>query len=137
MTTWIPHTNWAYVFHNADTHRLQALDDILSLDSPPIRVNPDGTLTEEMIPAPDAFDMGTDDADVIGQARSAGWELLTGYSGYIDGYTGPVMHTSETLSGLGGDMARTILATPAVYAVASVDDADDGYPVGWVLMRKV
>lgn len=109
------------------------LDEILSLDSSPIRVNPDGTLTTETLYAPDSFDMGSDDADVIGQARSAGWELVTGYSNQ-QGYSGPVMHPSEYI---GGNMARAILATPGVYAVASVDDADDGYPVGWVLMRKV
>lgn len=130
MTSWKQETPFLF---RSEGGNLSDLDHILSLTFPPIRVNLDGTLTTEDIYAPDSFDMGTDDADVIGQARSAGWELVTGYSNQ-HGYSGPVMHTSEYI---GASMVRAILATPAVYAVASVDDADDGYPVGWVLMRKV
>ncbi len=134
MTIYIPSSDGTFYDPTLDRIIPRTLDDILSFDSPPIRVSPDGILTTMDSYAPDSFDMGTDDADVIGQARSAGWELVTGYSRQ-EGYSGPVMHSSEYI---GGGMARSILATPGVYAVASVDDvSDDGYPVGWVLMRKV
>jgi hypothetical protein len=135
MTTWTREPHAEFLFSPDYCPQLaDSLDDILDFNNPPVRVHPDGTLTTETLYAPESFDMGEDDADVIGQARSAGWELVTGYSNQ-HGYSGPVMHTSEYI---GGGMARAVLATPGVYAVATVDDANnDGYPIGWVLMRKV
>lgn len=129
MTTWTP-TRWKFSFAD-EGGTIRALDNILSLDGAPIRVNPDGTLTEmPNVYAPDSL-TGEDDTALDDAAYAAGWELWSHYTLQQD-YDGPVMHPSEYI---GGDLATDILHTPGVYAVASVDDVEnDGYPVGWVLM---
>lgn len=138
VTTWTPEPHGEFLFSPSYTPQLaDTLDDILSFDSPPVRVNSDGTLTEVRdVYSPESFaaDGADDETDILTPARLAGWEVLTGYSGQ-HGYNGPVMHPSEFI---GEGLARAILSTPGVYAVASVDDVeDDGYPIGWVVLRKV
>ena len=118
--------------------QVETLSDILNVDSPPVRVNDDGSLSvREDVYAPDVFaaDGADDETDLFTPARNAGWELLTGYTTGQYNYKGPVMSMDETLD---GRLAEAMLSTPGVYAVASVNDVqDDGYPVGWVLMRKL
>lgn len=133
MTTWLPSTFGNFAFSDVETGRMQALDDIMGLTDPPVRVNPDGTLTETDDRAPESFasDGSDDETDIIEPAKRAGWDVLTGYSGQHT-YNGPVMHASEYI---GGGLARDILAEPGVYAVATVDDYD-GESFGWLVLRK-
>ncbi len=61
------------------------------------------------------------------------WLLLDGYSGQ-HGYSGPMMHSSESI---GGRMERDIIATPGVYvALANYTLADGGDLTGeWAVAR--
>jgi hypothetical protein len=132
MTVYLPASDGTF-YDPALMHLIpRTLNDIIGFTEPAVQVRPDGILQEVDDWVPDAFYSG-DDADLIEEARASGWDLLTGYSGQQD-YNGPVLHTSEFI---GGGLARDILATPGIYAVASVDDVeDDGYPIGWVVLRK-
>jgi hypothetical protein len=63
------------------------------------------------------------------------WSLLDGYSGQ-QGYSGPVMHSSEFI---GGSMERDILAEPGVYVAVVVYDstsqAEEGIS-GWAVAKQ-
>lgn len=76
------------------------------------------------------------------------WEWWSrGYSGQW-GYSGPVMHTSETLS---GGMLDDLLANDGTYALVTVeheecfdddagshcDETCDHEPVGWAVLKRV
>ena len=74
---------------------------------------------------------------------SAGWELLSGFTGQYS-YNGPVMHSSEFI---GGGLARYILETPGYYVALFVegrcdydgstycteDSGCDCEPTGWAI----
>jgi hypothetical protein len=131
--TYVPTSDGTFFDLSLDRIVSRTLNDIMCFDAPSIQVRADGTLTEQWVSnTPDALYGDTDEALAL-EAGAAGWDLLTGYSNQ-QGYNGPVLHTSEVI---GGGLARDILATPGIYAVASVDDVeDDGYPIGWVVLRK-
>jgi len=123
-----------------------------------IRVLPGGAVTHDTpgVYAPESLDMEVDgdgqsihadDSDIKGQAKSAGWELLTGYTGQYS-YNGPGMHPSEFI---GGGLARHILETPGYYVALTVEvmcpgapeDADtlednscDCEPAGWAVAYR-
>lgn len=61
------------------------------------------------------------------------WAPLTGYTGQW-GYSGAVMHASETLS---GGLARDILTEPGTYVTVVVesDDPDGEEAAGWAVLR--
>lgn len=81
------------------------------------------------------------------EIESSEWEPVTGYSGQ-HGYSGPVMHVSETLS---GGMSRDVLEdVGAIYVVVPVecspdwkDVTEDEYmevhdrPAGWMLLKYI
>lgn len=101
-----------------------------------IRVYPDGTVSDTTGEyAPELHD------DVLSPS-DAGWSLMTGYTGQ-HGYSGPIMHDSESI---GGNMAEDILAQPGLYVavlsyytekVDSELQADDGsYIEGWAVAYK-
>lgn len=58
------------------------------------------------------------------ECDTAGWELVDGYSGKY-GYTGSVMHESETFSGY---MARDTINTPGIYALVVCYSTNIGCP---------
>lgn len=115
-----------------------------------IRVEEDGTVSDSpldtyvegavgMYLADDAAERWEDDFNL-----PEGWELMNGYSGQ-QGYSGPVMHSSEFI---GGGMARDILEAPGDYVALPVEcdcggircDIEVGCdcePAGWVVMRKL
>lgn len=120
------------------------LDEFLGLDTMPIEVHEDGTVTrsDEYAPEslymevdPDGNGVNADDSDLHGQAEHAGWELLIGWTGQ-SGYRGPVMHASEYI---GGRLAEYILETPGIYAVLVVEASPDmdEEPAGWAIARKL
>lgn len=64
-----------------------------------------------------------------------GWHLMNGYSGQ-DGYSGPLMHSSEFI---GGQMARDIYETPGLYCTIIVNclGADDPETIaGWAVAYR-
>jgi hypothetical protein len=75
------------------------------------------------------------DAQLEEQAKSAGWRLLSGWTGQYS-YSGPVMHPSESV---GGRLAEHILETPGEYVVTAVEalgeggDDGDEEPAGWAI----
>lgn len=118
------------------------LNVVMEFDHP-IRVNGDGTVTEDVpgIYAPellmpvhaDSQILAEDEADYIGQAKRQGWQLLKGWTGQ-SGYSGVVMHPSEYV---GGALADYILETPGVYVVISVEtDDNDENAAGWAIAYR-
>lgn len=124
------------------------LDAAVEFDSPfTLTPNGDGTAylkrwTGGRI-APDAWMREDGELEWIAQEN---WEPVDGHSSQ-QGYTGPIMHSSETLS---GGMAARIIAEGGTYAVVAVEqdtdhlDPDSDYdaivdardnPAGWALMR--
>jgi len=122
-----------------------------------IRVLPGGAVTHDTpgVYAPESLDMEVDgdgqsihadDSDIKGQAKSAGWALLTGYTGQYS-YNGPVMHPSEFI---GGGLARHILETPGYYVALTVEAPCNDYsaefcsedtgcncePAGWAVAYR-
>lgn len=92
--------------------------------------------------APDVYDDPDGDVTVDGND----WEALTGHTGQY-GYSGAVMHESETLS---GGLAERILSEGGTYVVVVVEqntnhlDPDSDYdeiidarnnPAGWAVLR--
>lgn len=118
------------------------LNEIMDFDHP-VLIGPDGSVHDglEGVYAPELV-METDDdgqildqheQDYIEQARSQGWELLTGWTGQY-GYRGPVMHPSEFV---GGALADHIRETPGTYVVIAVECDQDSNPAGWAVARKI
>lgn len=72
----------------------------------------------------------------IEMLASDGWTPVNGWSNQ-QGYSGPIMHPSETLSGF---MAQHVLETPGLYMAAMVEewkeDREEPDLVGWVLLYK-
>jgi hypothetical protein len=115
-----------------------------------IRVHVGGTISEPAkVYAPEIYITSdvdgqisaADDAYMIERVKAQGWELLTGYSGQY-GYSGPVMHPSESI---GGRLEMDIRNTPGYYVALVVDDidelntSDDDYesiPVGWAVAYR-
>lgn len=104
-----------------------SLSSMLGFDTPAIRVHDDGSVTPELgVYAPEVYH---DD-----ETAPIGWEWASGgYTGQY-GYSGPVMHASEQLT---GRLATDILARPGVYVAVVVDDYDDDNPAGWAILRQV
>jgi hypothetical protein len=124
-------------------HVIQVLQDGTVIDRVPSVYGPESL---DMEVDADGQSIHADDSDIKGQAKSAGWELLTGYTGQYS-YNGPVMHPSEYI---GGRMARDILETPGYYVALVVEapcnyegstDCDievgcDCEPAGWAVAFK-
>lgn len=119
------------------------LDAAVEFDSPfTLTPNGDGTAYLQRwtggLRAPEVHDAGDDGLEVFGP-----WEPVDGHSGQY-GYSGPIMHPSETLS---GGMAARIIAEGGTYAVVAVEQDTDHLddhdaimeardnPAGWALMR--
>jgi hypothetical protein len=135
MTTWTRNPDGTF---NADNDwspfaQPASLDALLGLGEAPLRVNPDGTLSDN-VPNTYVTEVlyGTDEADLARQLGEP-WSLLRGFSGQ-HGYAGPVMHASEFI---GGGLETHILTNPGIYVALSVDDysdaEDDSEPIGWVV----
>lgn len=124
---------------------MSTLNDAMEMDCPVWITGGEWTDVPRELPIPHAPDitLETDDdgqlfpgfdADVLNQAKHAGWDVLEGYTGQY-GYRGAVMHPSEYI---GGDLARDILAHSGVYVVTVVNclgGDDDPEPAGWVVLR--
>ena len=103
-------------------------------------VYPDGTYCEEDAIVPEALDYYGDPYDLGGEV--GGWEAVHGLTGQ-HGYSGPILHESETLSA--GVLAYLMQerSTPRMVALVPVVDGehfydpDYGEVVGWaVLIRQ-
>lgn len=94
-----------------------------------IHVHDDGTVTEPRgVWAPELRDGKLSS----GHPKVKGWALMGGYSGQY-GYSGPIMHSAESI---GGRLADDILSTPGLY-VSLVDcPTDDTEPDGWAVAFK-
>lgn len=106
-----------------------SLSSMLGFDTPAIRVHDDGSVTPE--PGVHAPEVYHDD-----ETAPIGWEWASrGYTGQY-GYSGPVMHASEQLT---GRLATDILARPGVYVAVVVESLgdDDDSPAGWAILRQV
>jgi hypothetical protein len=127
-----------------------SLNNVMEFDHV-IHVAEDGTVTDGYdLLAPslymevdaDGQSVHADDADIIQDAKSYGWKLLTGFTGQY-GYHGPVMYSSEFIS---GGLARAILETPGYYVAVTVEcqgpEAEDGeepeelQPAGWAIAYR-
>lgn len=100
------------------------LNEIMEFDHV-VQVHADGTISDSGIYAPELYmevdsdgqSPHADDSDIIGQAKSAGWELLSGFTGQY-GYNGPVLHPSEFI---GGGLERHIRSHPGYYVALTVE----------------
>jgi hypothetical protein len=106
----------------------ETLSDAVEFDSP-FRVYEGGKIGDaEDIYAPELMD---------GELLGDGWAFISGYSGQ-DGYSGPIMHSSEYL---GGKMAQDVLDEPGLYCMVPAyytndeDPADGPFIEGWTLVR--
>jgi hypothetical protein len=113
---------------NVQTVTAETLSDALEFDSP-FRVYEGGKIGDgDGIYAPELMD-----DELIGD----GWVFLSGYSGQ-DGYSGPIMHSSEYL---GGQMAQDVLDEPGLYCMVPAyytndeDPADGPFIEGWALLQ--
>jgi hypothetical protein len=111
-------------------------DHVIKVDGRGIVTEPGGYAPElVMFVDEDGSAMPDSDEQLHEQAKSAGWRLLSGWTGQYR-YSGPVMHPSEYV---GGALARSILETPGEYVVTMVstlaeDEADDDEePAGWAI----
>lgn len=77
----------------------------------------------------------TDDSVAI-EIDSPNWTTISGYSGQ-HGYSGPVMHSSETLSP--GLLKALEEKYPGdIFALTIVEDADDPENlIGWLILRNI
>jgi hypothetical protein len=86
-----------------------------------IRVNEDLTIDENLdmstMDSGSYFDLAVDEDGTDIFEMSAGWTLLSGFTGQ-DGYNGPVMHAPEYV---GGGLERHIRETPGYYVVLIVN----------------
>lgn len=77
--------------------------------------------------------MDADESAMTEMVRTAGWELLTGWTGQYS-YNGPIMHPSESV---GGALAEHILSTPGLYCVVTVETLDDSEEAaGWAVAYR-
>jgi hypothetical protein len=107
-----------------------------------IQVHADGTITEPKdVWAPEVY-VDTDgdgqilaehDREMLAGLREHGWDLMNGYSSQ-SGYSGPIMHPSESI---GGRMEQDIRATPGYYVAVTVEVISDSEeePAGWAVAR--
>lgn len=118
------------------------LDETMGLDSSPIEVHEDGTVTRSSEYTPEVMIDTDEDGQIHAEheddmeeyVRQQGWEMLRGYTSQY-GYRGPIMHTSEYI---GGDLARDILSTPGIYTAAEVTTTgEDDQLTGWVVLKKI
>lgn len=98
-------------------------------------------------PFADAQISNENDRDMVQYLKSQGWEVLTGYSGQ-QGYSGPIMHTSEFI---GGGLADRIREEPGYWVALTVelhpkdDDPEhednggsgESEAAGWIVARKI
>lgn len=123
-----------------DLNGIMEMDHVIAVDADGIVTEPSGSYAPELIMYTDEDDQDTDknDAGLHEQAKAAGWQLLTGYSGQWR-YSGPVMHPSEHV---GGRLADHILENPGEYVVTEVtalgptEDDDDAEPAGWAICYR-
>lgn len=108
------------------------LNEVMEFDCP-IRVHGNGRVT--FLPGDAPFEPSLYlYADGQEEMDAVPWEPLTGFTGQY-GYSGPVMHPSETIS---GGLARYILDTPGLYVAVVVNALDDDgeqadEPAGWAV----
>ena len=124
------------------------LNEIMEFDHI-IRVNEDLTIDENLdMSVSDVgsyFDLAVDEDGNDIFEMSAGWTLLTGFTGQY-GYNGPVMHPSEFI---GGGLERHIRETPGYYVALVVNALEDhcdycaecesqiaDTPAGWAIAYK-
>lgn len=121
----------------------KTLSDLMEFDHV-IQVHGNGTITEPR----DVYCYAELNVSTTGEDQfslSAGWTLLTGFTGQ-HGYRGPVMHASEFI---GGGLEQHILQTPGYYVVlvvngycdyeetdCSEDSGCDCEPAGWAIAYK-
>jgi hypothetical protein len=119
-----------------------SLNDAMEVDDV-VRVTPDGWLdSADGVHAPEVFVFcdedgqvsRQEDVDMVTRCESEGWDVMNGYSG-------PVMHTSEYI---GGRLAEDILERPGLYVACVVeclgpdrDASENESPAGWVVLRKL
>lgn len=99
------------------------LNEIMQFDHI-VRVNPDGTVTDANMSVGDTgsyFDLMVDSDGTDIFEMSAGWSLLSGWTGQ-HGYNGPVMHPSEYI---GGALEGYIFHNPGYYVVLEVAGLSD------------
>lgn len=87
------------------------------------------------------------DRDMVGYFKSQGWEVLNGYSNQY-GYSGPIMHVSESI---GGGLEDRIREEPGFWVALTVeispneDDPEhednggngESEAAGWIVARKI
>lgn len=152
MTTWTPvpatGPNSTYEFTSDDHGHHATLDEIIGLDTLPVQVHPDGTLTERRdVRSPEVYaDVVADGSSYIDTAEgdaaerldAEGWEPMRGYTGQHGAGTDAwFMHPSEFI---GGALARDILADPGIYAAVVIypigPDDDETEPTEWAVIRR-
>lgn len=90
------------------------LNDVMEFDHV-VEVHKDGTVTDCDIHG--YFYLSVDSEGNDHFDMSAGWELLTGFTGQYS-YNGPVMHSSEFI---GGGLEKHIRETPGYYVALVVE----------------
>lgn len=114
---------------------IDSLSEIMDFDHV-VRVHEDGSVSDE----PNLFAPGLYGDEATGEEwiDGSGWEFFSiGYTGQY-GYSGPIMHNSELLSGA---LAYDILATPGVYVSCYVkwldaENEDTDTIEGWAILKK-
>lgn len=130
----------SHLLHDNDG-AVRVLNNVMEFDYV-IRVNADGSI-DDGIETPGSHTPELRD-DALEPSSSAvdKWELMDGYSGQ-QGYSGPMMHSSEYI---GGRMADDILAAPGLYvALVNYTTPDESVPeaerdaydeiCGWAVAR--
>jgi len=155
MTSWTPapartryNRTYEFTTNVGDQTVTRTLDDLIGLDTMPVEVNADGTITERRdLYTPEVYANTTDDgesylpdaeADAHATLNREGWEPMRGYTGqHGAGADAWFMHASEFI---GGGLARDILATPGVYAAVVIYPlAAEGVevePTEWAVIRR-
>ena len=112
------------------TNRRNATPDTLNAEmefGSVIYSHGDGTVSDaRTMRGPDVYTDELEDGTWVEEALDEPWELLDGFSGQ-HGYSGPIMHASEYIS---GGLARHILETAGFYVATVVmpmplDEDDD------------
>lgn len=115
----------------------ETLSDLMEFDHV-IQVHEDGTVTD----APGVYGPEYLEGSTDGTREDIGpdWDLVTdGYTGQY-GYSGPIMHNSESI---GGALARDILALPGYYVALvclwpddTETDQDGPHAEGWAVAYR-
>lgn len=124
-----------------DGSKHPSLNDLMSFEHV-ILITEDGRIIDKLPGGREFWAPEVYWADSTVEIQGDGWCLMDGYSSqYL--YSGPVMHSSESI---GGQMESDILTTPGLYVAVVVmelecedhptDDCDCDDIVGWAVARK-